>query len=171
MRQAGVILLASVAFWFGSLTSGAAQPTTENLIAGALQACHDGRIATDRAIRAALYEKGQSLGEQAVAADLDEVVQTIAAGRPPTHPTMRNGRPATGFAGFTFKSPDGTPDLDKGVGLTPLSDRHIADGAIDIVAASGATVYEVRVQVRKPHAAVAAPIDWAGVEVVRTPSH
>jgi tetratricopeptide (TPR) repeat protein len=69
MRQAGVILLASVAFWFGSLTSGAAQPTTENLIAGALQACHDGRIATDRAIRAALYEKGQSLGEQAVAAD------------------------------------------------------------------------------------------------------
>ena len=53
--------------------------------------------------------------------------------------------------------------------IETLAER-IADGAIDVVAASGATVYEVRVQVRKPHAAVAAPIDWAGVEVVRTPS-
>lgn len=69
MRQAGVVLIASVAFWFGSMNSGAAQPATEDLIAGALQACHDGRIATDRATRAALYEKGQTLGEQAVAAD------------------------------------------------------------------------------------------------------
>jgi hypothetical protein len=40
---------------------------------------------------------------------------------------------------------------------------------MEVVAASGATVYEVRVSVRKPHAAVEAPIDWAGVEVVRRP--
>lgn len=53
--------------------------------------------------------------------------------------------------------------------IEALAER-IADGAMDVVAASGATVYEVRVRVRKPHAAVAAPIDWAGVEVVRTPS-
>ena len=52
--------------------------------------------------------------------------------------------------------------------IEALAER-IADGAMDVVAASGARVYEVRVRVRKPQAAVAAPIDWAGVEVVRTP--
>jgi hypothetical protein len=40
---------------------------------------------------------------------------------------------------------------------------------MEVVATSGATVHQVRVRVRKPEAAVAAPIDWAGVEVVRTP--
>ena len=52
--------------------------------------------------------------------------------------------------------------------IEALAER-IADGAIDVVAASGATVYEVCVRVRKPQAAVGVPIDWAGVEVVRTP--
>ena len=52
--------------------------------------------------------------------------------------------------------------------IEALAER-IADGAMEVVAASGATVYEVRVRVRKPQAAVAAPIDWAGVEVVRKP--
>ena len=52
--------------------------------------------------------------------------------------------------------------------IEALAER-IADGAMEVVAASGATVYEVRVRVRKPQAAVAAPMDWAGVEVVRTP--
>jgi arylsulfatase A-like enzyme len=56
-----------------------------------------------------------------------------AAGNPASHPTMRNGRPATGFQGFTFKTPDGQPDLAKGVGLTPQTDRHIADGAIEFI--------------------------------------
>jgi len=52
--------------------------------------------------------------------------------------------------------------------IEALAER-IADGAMEVVSASGATVYEVRVRVRKPQAAVAAPMDWAGVEVVRTP--
>ncbi|MCC6140720.1 MAG: hypothetical protein IT389_08910 [Nitrospira sp.] len=69
MRRVGLVIFASIALWMGSAASGAAQPATQDLIAGALQACHDGRIATDRAARLALYEKGQSLGEQAVAAD------------------------------------------------------------------------------------------------------
>jgi arylsulfatase A-like enzyme len=56
-----------------------------------------------------------------------------AAGQPASHPTMRNGRPATGFQGFTFKTPAGEPDLTKGVGLTPQTDRHIADGAIEFI--------------------------------------
>ena len=52
--------------------------------------------------------------------------------------------------------------------IEALAER-IADAAMEVVATSGATVHEVRVRVRKPEAAVAAPIDWAGVEVVRTP--
>lgn len=69
MRQVGVVIFASLAFLIASTAFVGAQPTTQDLITGALQACHDGRIATDRSTRAALYEKGQSLGEQAVAAD------------------------------------------------------------------------------------------------------
>ena len=52
--------------------------------------------------------------------------------------------------------------------IEALAER-IADAAMEVVAISGATVHEVRVRVRKPEAAVAAPIDWAGVEVVRKP--
>lgn len=52
--------------------------------------------------------------------------------------------------------------------IETLAER-IADAAMEVVAISGATVHEVRVRVRKPEAAVAAPMDWAGVEVVRTP--
>jgi dihydropteroate synthase len=52
--------------------------------------------------------------------------------------------------------------------IEALAER-IADAAMEVIATSGATVHEVRVRVRKPEAAVAAPIDWAGVEVVRKP--
>jgi len=52
--------------------------------------------------------------------------------------------------------------------IEALAER-IAAAAMEVVATSGATVHEVRVRVRKPEAAVAAPIDWAGVEVVRKP--
>lgn len=38
-----------------------------------MQACHDGRIASDRSTRAAYFEKGQALGEQAVAANEQSV--------------------------------------------------------------------------------------------------
>ncbi|MEQ1793296.1 MAG: hypothetical protein ABL970_03815 [Nitrospira sp.] len=69
MQRISLGILAAIVLWMGGLDSGWAQPATQDFIAGALQACHDGRIATDRATRAALYEKGQSLGEQAVAAD------------------------------------------------------------------------------------------------------
>ncbi len=49
---------------------------------------------------------------------------------PLTYPQAHNGRPATGYVGWTFKTNDGKPQLEKGVGLTPLTDRHIADGAV-----------------------------------------
>lgn len=69
MQRVGLVILVSVAVWIGGAISAVAQPATAELIAGALQACHDGRVAPDRSTRAALYEKGQVLGEQAVAAD------------------------------------------------------------------------------------------------------
>ena len=69
MQRVGLSICAVIAFWIGIPAFGSAHPTTEDFIAGALQACHDGRIAPDRATRVALYEKGQSLGEQAVATD------------------------------------------------------------------------------------------------------
>ena len=52
--------------------------------------------------------------------------------------------------------------------IEALAER-IADAVMEVVAVSGAIVHEVRVRVRKPEAAVGAQIDWAGVEVVRTP--
>ncbi len=68
-----------------------------------------------------------------------------AGGRPATYPTMRNGRPATGFQGFTFKSADGTPEPEKGVGLTPETDRHIADGTIALLRSRGETPFFLHV--------------------------
>lgn len=69
MQHVSLVILVSAAMWIGDAASAVAQPATGDLIAGALQACHDGRVAQDRATRATLYEKGQALGEQAVAAD------------------------------------------------------------------------------------------------------
>ncbi|MFO0705376.1 MAG: hypothetical protein U0412_00850 [Nitrospira sp.] len=69
MNRPTCMLIISFAIWCGSVSISAAQPSTKELIAGAMQACHDGRIAADRASRLALYEKGQALGEQAVADD------------------------------------------------------------------------------------------------------
>lgn len=43
-----------------------AQPTSEDLSHEAMQECHLGRVAQERAVRLAHFEKGQSLGEQAV---------------------------------------------------------------------------------------------------------
>jgi len=67
-RLAGVIC-ASVLLWLSGVALAGAQPATQDLIAGAMQACHDGRVAPDRATRVAQFEKGQALGEQAVAAN------------------------------------------------------------------------------------------------------
>jgi hypothetical protein len=46
-----------------------AEPATHALIDEAMQQCHLGRVAQERAIRLAHFEKGQSLGEEAVARD------------------------------------------------------------------------------------------------------
>jgi len=46
-----------------------AQESGEHLAKQALEACHRGRLAVDRATRLAHFQRGQTLGERAVAAD------------------------------------------------------------------------------------------------------
>ena len=51
-------------------------------------------------------------------------------GRSLTHERDSQGRPVTGYSGWTLKGDDGTAQLDKGIGLTPRTSEHIAAGAI-----------------------------------------
>jgi arylsulfatase A-like enzyme len=50
-----------------------------------------------------------------------------------TYPKAYNGGEVTGFGDWTFKTNDGKVELEKGIGLTPITDRHIADGAIALI--------------------------------------
>ena len=64
-RFIAIILIALATAW----TSLADAQPTQTLISDAMQECHLGRIAQERADRLAHFEKGQRLGEQAVASD------------------------------------------------------------------------------------------------------
>lgn len=68
-----------------------------------------------------------------------------------THPTAHNGRPVTGYTGWTFKTNDGKPELEKGVGLTPITDRHIADGAIALLRRRAEKPFFLHVNFTAPH--------------------
>lgn len=46
-----------------------AEQLSQPLIQGAMKECHDGRVAHDRSSKVGHFEKGQALGEQAVALD------------------------------------------------------------------------------------------------------
>jgi arylsulfatase A-like enzyme len=73
-----------------------------------------------------------------------------AEGRPLTFPRDAGGRPATGYAGWTFKTPAGAPEPDLGVGLTPDTSRLIADGAIDFIR-TAAGPYFLHISFTAPH--------------------
>jgi arylsulfatase A-like enzyme len=45
----------------------------------------------------------------------------------------RKERPVTGYRNWTFKNAQGKPELSKGIGLTPLTDKYIADGALEFL--------------------------------------
>jgi len=64
-RIFAILLLACASGWTGLAN---AQPI-ETLITDAMQECHLGRVAQERAVRLAHFERGQRLGEQAVAID------------------------------------------------------------------------------------------------------
>ncbi|HEY6170141.1 MAG TPA: sulfatase-like hydrolase/transferase [Verrucomicrobiae bacterium] len=60
-------------------------------------------------------------------------------------------RPATGYTGWTFKTDDGKVELEKGIGLTPITDRHIADGAISLIKRKPAEPFFLHVNFTAPH--------------------
>jgi arylsulfatase A-like enzyme len=59
----------------------------------------------------------------------DNTGRTVKA----TYPNAYNGVPITGFGDWSFKKHDGEREPEKGIGLTPTTDRHIADGAIALI--------------------------------------
>lgn len=68
-----------------------------------------------------------------------------------TYPKAHNGRAVTGYTGWTFKTNDGKPELEKGIGLTPITDRHIADGAIALINRRSARPFFLHVNFTAPH--------------------
>jgi len=63
----------------------------------------------------------------------------------------RKGRPITGYRNWTFKDAEGKPDLAKGIGLTPLTDRHIADGALEFLQRETKQPFFLHVNFTGPH--------------------
>ena len=61
------------------------------------------------------------------------------------------GRPATGYVGWTFKSDDGAVDLGKGVGLTPDTDAHIGDAAVELIERQATQPFFLHVNFAEPH--------------------
>ncbi|MBI4626896.1 MAG: sulfatase-like hydrolase/transferase [Verrucomicrobia bacterium] len=68
-----------------------------------------------------------------------------------TYPTAYHGRPSTGYGSWTFKTNDGKPEVEKGVGLTPITDRHIADGALEFINRRPDKPFFLHVNFTAPH--------------------
>ena len=63
----------------------------------------------------------------------------------------RRGRPITGYRNWTFKTDSGSVELEKGVGLTPLADNHIADGALQFLQRKANKPFFLHVNFTGPH--------------------
>lgn len=72
-----------------------------------------------------------------------------AQGREPRY--GRHGRLITGYRGWTFKSDDGTPELEKGIGLVGETSQHIADGAIALLERDVSEPFFMHVNFTAPH--------------------
>lgn len=66
------------------------------------------------------------------------------------------GRTVTGYTGWTFKTSDQKPQPELGVGLTPQTDRRIADGAVAAIRAAGDQPFFLHVAFTAPHD----PLHW-----------
>ena len=63
----------------------------------------------------------------------------------------RKGRPITGYRNWTFKTDSGSVELEKGVGLTALTDKHIADGALQFLKRKTDKPFFLHVNFTGPH--------------------
>lgn len=81
-------------------------------------------------------------------------------GRKPTY--GRKGRLITGYRGWTFKTDDGKPELEKGIGLVGETSRHIADGAIALLKRKPAKPFFLHVNFTAPHDPLVIPPGYEG---------
>ncbi len=63
----------------------------------------------------------------------------------------RKGRAITGYRNWTFKNTEGRPELGKGIGLTPLTDKYIADGALEFLRRKTDKPFFLHVNFTGPH--------------------
>ena len=69
----------------------------------------------------------------------------------------RKGRPITGYRNWTFKNSKGKPELQKGIGLTPLTDKYIADGALEFLKRKTEQPFFLHVNFTGPHDPLVVP--------------
>jgi len=74
-----------------------------------------------------------------------------SGGQPLTHAEDSQGQTVTGYVGWTFKTDDGEIRLDRGIGLTPRTSEHIADGAIEFIQRSQDRPFLLHVNFAAPH--------------------
>lgn len=72
------------------------------------------------------------------------------------------GREVTGYKGWTIKTADGKPDLEKGVGLTADISRHFADAAIESLSRKSSQPFFLHVNFSAPHDPLIMPPGYAG---------
>jgi arylsulfatase A-like enzyme len=78
------------------------------------------------------------------------------AGVKATFPKTPTGREVTGYTGWTFKSPENQPLPELGVGLTPDTDRIMADRAVEAIGRLGDKRFFMEVAFTAPHD----PLHW-----------
>lgn len=61
------------------------------------------------------------------------------------------GHRVTGYTGWTFKTDDGAVETDKGIGLTPRTSEHVADGAIAFLKQQHDQPFLLHVNFTAPH--------------------
>ncbi len=83
-----------------------------------------------------------------------------AEGKKPRH--GRKGRLITGYRGWTFKTNDGKPELEKGIGLVGETSRYIADGAISLLQRKPTKPFFLHVNFTAPHDPLVIPPGYEG---------
>ena len=83
-----------------------------------------------------------------------------AEGKKPRY--ARKGRLVTGYRGWTFKTNDGKPELEKGIGLVGKTSQYIADGAIALLERKPEKPFFLHVNFTAPHDPLVIPPGYAG---------
>ena len=74
----------------------------------------------------------------------------------------RKGRAVTGYRNWTFKDAQGKQELSKGVGLTPLTDKHVANGALEFLKRKTEKPFFLHVNFTGPHDPLIFPPGYEG---------